>query len=100
MNKKTWIWICAAVVVILAVLLIFKPFGSKAAPEAAEEVAVAEQAAEPAAESVQAAQTAKPEAEKTAEETQEEEESGGTLYVEEDGDIVIVVPEGEGSAGF
>lgn len=93
MNKKTWIWICAAVVVILAVLLIVKPFGSKAAPEAAETAAEAQQTAEPSAQPVQTAQPA-------VEETPEETEEPQALLIEDDGEIEIVVPEGEGSAGF
>ncbi len=93
MNKKTWIWICAAVVLILAVLLIFKPFGAKAAPEAAETAAEAQQTAEPSAQPVQTAQPA-------VEETPEETEEPQALLIEEDGEIEIIVPEDEGSAGF
>ena len=93
MNKKTWIWICAVVVLILAVLLILKPFSSKAAPEAVETAAETQQTVEPSA---QPAETAQPAAEKAPEETEEPQ----ALLIEDDGEIEIVVPEGEGSAGF
>ena len=92
MKNKTWIWICAAVVLILAVLLIWKPFGAKDA-QPAEEPAVSQ-------EPVEQAEAPAPSEESQPQEEEEEQETSGGILIEGDGVIEIVVPEGEASGGF
>ena len=102
MKNKTWIWICALVVLILAVLLIWKPFGRTAAPadpaqpaaESAQQPtgeAAAEQEASGTAED---AQTEAPDKEET------EEPPIEPAIVEDGGSLEIVVPEDQGTGGF
>lgn len=97
MKNKTWIWICAVILVILAILLIWKPFGSKTAQT---EPAVEQTATPEPAQQAAPAQTEVPQLEETSEDQPEEEEETGAYILEDEGDLIIVIPEGEGSAGF
>ena len=96
MKNKTWIWICALVVVALAVLLIWKPFGRTAAPE---------QPAQPAAETAEQSAVEQPagqEASTAAEGAGEEAEESPLepAIVEDGGSLEIIVPEDQGTGGF
>ncbi len=98
MKNKTWIILCAAVLVFLAVLLLWKPFGAKApASEPASEPA-GEAAAEQNLAAGSPAQPS-PEPEKTDEEEAEEEEEWSAYVLENDGDLEIVIPEDQESDG-
>lgn len=93
MNSKKWIMLCAVVVVILAVLLIWKPFGSNAQQN--------EPAIEPSPMSnavTQPAETEPVQIEKAEVTSQPEEPSAYML--EDEGDLIIVVPEDQESNGF
>ena len=106
MKNKTWIWICALVVVVLAVLLIWKPFDRPAAPEEPAQPA-AETAAQPAVEQP-AGQEASAPAEEAQPETSAVEEGGEEAeesplepaIVEDGGSLEIIVPEDQGTGGF
>ena len=99
MKNKTWIWICALVVVILAVLLIWKPFGSKAGP--AEPAADGEQTvAQSAAQDPAAAQNAGDPTAAGSEGEASGEEDVQPMIIEDGGDLEIVIPEGQATGGF
>ena len=91
MKNKTWIWICAAILVILAVILIWKPFGASQA-QPAETPAATEEAVQQ--------EVSAPTEEPQAQEIEETQEETGGILIEGDGEIEIIVPEGEGSGGF
>lgn len=101
MNKNKKIIICVAVValVLLAVGLIYF-LGRDKTEEAAEKPDVQEQTAE-------TEKTAEPEAVKTTEpetkpeeETPEEMQTESAQLIENEGEITIIIPEGEESDGF
>lgn len=100
MKNKKWIWICAVVVVILAVLLIWKPFGAKAAQD---DISADSVSSEPIAQEVPV-QSAAPSSEtltgEPADGLTEEEEQTGAYILEDEGDLTIVVPEDQASDGF
>lgn len=98
MNKK-WIILCAVIVVIVAVLLIWKPFGSGSAPKAADTETSAEASAQLSEEQTAAEQADLSEGKKPSEETETEEESGA-IILEDGGDLEIIIPDDEDSAGF
>lgn len=98
MKNKKWIWICALILVVLAVVLIWKPFGGAANTLAAEEQNTIQETQSQAS----AAQAAENAPEQTAKEESAEEQAEETapLLLEDEGDIVIVVPEDQSSGGF
>lgn len=100
MKNKKWIWICAVIVVVLAVLLIWKPFGAKAAQD---DISADSVSSEPIAQEGPV-QSAAPSSEtltgEPADGLTEEEEQTGAYILEDEGDLIIVVPEGEASDGF
>ncbi|MBQ6428615.1 MAG: hypothetical protein IJK03_07545 [Oscillospiraceae bacterium] len=96
MKNKTWIILCAVVVVILAVLLVWKPFGAKAA----ESEPAAEAASEQNLAAGSPAQSVSPTPEKTDEEEAEEEEEWSAYVLEDQGELEIVIPEDQDSDGF
>lgn len=105
MKNKIWIVICAVILVILAVLLIWKPFGSKAGQNEAAAEPVAQATQVPAAQQNDAqtvtAQPTDADHEQTAkEETDQEQESTGAVMIESEGDLEIVIPEDQESDGF
>ncbi len=100
MKNKHWIWICAAVVVILAVLLLWKPFGAKAVQENAPAESASQ---EPVSQEVpvqSAAPSSEPLSEEPPDDMAEDEEQPGAYILEDEGDLIIVVPEGQESDGF
>lgn len=99
MNKK-WIILCAVIVVIVAVLLIWKPFGSGSAPKAADTETSAEASAQLTEEQPAAAQADLSEGKKPSEEETEAEEESGAIILEDGGDLEIIIPDDEDSAGF
>ena len=99
MKNKTWIWICALVVVILAALLIWKPFGGNAG--SAEPAAQDDQSAEQsAAQDPAAVQNAEDPAAAASETDENGEEDVQPMIIEDGGDLEIVVPEGQATGGF
>ncbi len=97
MKNKKWIVLCAAVVVILAVLLIWKPFAS----DAKQDEPVVEAAGEQTPEQTPAAQPIDAEPGDTEEDVSaEQEEDPGAYMLEDGGDLIIVVPEDQESNGF
>lgn len=94
MKNKIWIGIAALLVVILAVLLVWKPFGgdAKTKPEAqtAAETAVDTMEAAPSAEPVQTVEA----------KTEEEQEITEAVMLENEGDLEIIIPDDQESDGF
>ena len=101
MKNKKWIILCAVILVILAVLLIWKPFGKETAKTGeAKETAESEAAEQQAEQQTAAADAEKSDAETAAEETQTEEETSVPVILEDGGDLEIIIPDDEESAGF
>ena len=98
MKNKIWIWIAALLVVILAVLLVWKPFGgaAKAKPESQS---AAESSAEQTAEKTEAAPSAEP-GQTSEEKTEEEQETSEAVMLENEGDLEIIIPDDQESDGF
>ena len=97
MSKNKKITICVAVVlVLLAVCLIFW-LGRDKAAETPDEPDAAEQAAEPANAQPEDVKKDEPEPEK---EEAEAVETESAQLIENEGDVTIIVPEGEESDGF
>ncbi len=94
MKNKIWIGIAAILVVILAVLLVWKPFGGtgKAEPEA-------QTAVETAVDTTEAAPSAEP-GQTSEEKTEEEQETSEAVMLENEGDLEIIIPDDQESDGF
>ena len=100
MKNKTWIILCAVVVVILAVLLVWKPFGAKAAESEPVSEPAAVTASEQSLVAGSPAQSVSPTPEKTDEEEAEEEEEWSAYVLEDQGELEVVIPEDQESDGF
>ena len=98
MKNKIWIGIAALLVVILAVLLVWKPFGGAAKVEP-ESQSAAESSAEQTAEKTEAAPSAEP-GQTSVEKTEEEQETSEAVMLENEGDLEIIIPDDQESDGF
>lgn len=100
MKNKNWVWICAVIVVILAVLLIWKPFARSAVEDEAAPLPTVEASGLQSEEQAEQATTEKAEPIDDTKEEEGEEESASAMILEDEGDLIIVVPEGQASDGF
>ena len=94
MKNKIWIGIAALLVVILAVLLVWKPFGGAAKVEPEAQTAV-----ETAVDTTEAAPSAEP-GQTSEEKTEEEQETSEAVMLENEGDLEIIIPDDQESDGF